>query len=281
MLVGLGLVGVILILPEAAAEDGRLIRIDHADADAAQLRVAAARDDRGALGQPGFGRALRADLRDDGAALGNLRENARLQTDGSGDFVVPIARLEVKDAGGAGVRRLGGEHARHLIDEPVVEHGAHRGLFVDLGHLVLDPEEAGERAQRVGLAGLAVNLLFKLRVHVNELSHLVVAARIDVGAGPDFLPVLIVEDDALAHAGGGNGGDIVRIDAGLLDHAADAVTGEIPVMHPVKIHAAGIAGIFLMRPFLLDAAQLLALQAEQHGADAAGARIDGHERFCH
>ena len=100
---------------------------------------------------------------------------------------------------------------------------------------------------------------------MHELGHFVVAARIDVGAGPDFLTVLIVENDALAHAGGRNGGDVVRIDAGLLDHAADAAAGEIPVMHP----------------FLLDAAQLLAFQAEQHGADAAGAGIDGHKRFCH
>ena len=73
----------------------------------------------------------------------------------------------------------------------------------------------------------------------------------------------------------------MRIDAGLLDHAADAAAGEIPVMHPVEIHAAGVAGIFFMRPFLLDAAKLLALEAEQHGADAAGAGIDGHKRFCH
>ena len=142
-------------------------------------------------------------------------------------------------------------------------------------------DRAGQSAQRVGLAGLAVNLLFKFRIHMHELSHFVVAARIDVGAGPDFLTVLIVENDALAHAGGRNGGDVMRIDAGLLDHAADASAGEIPVMHPVEIHAAGVAGIFFMRPFLLDAAQLLAFQAEQHGADAAGAGIDGHKRFCH
>ena len=116
---------------------------------------------------------------------------------------------------------------------------------------------------------------------MHELSHFVVAARIDVGAGPDFLTALIVENDALAHAGGRNGGDVMRIDTGLLDHAADAAAGEIPVMHPVEIHAAGVAGIFFMRPFLLDAAQLLAFQAEQHGADAAGAGIDGHKRFCH
>ena len=281
MLVGLGLVGVVFILPEAAAEDGRLIRVHHADAHAAELRVAAARDDRRALGKAGFRGALRADLRDDRAALGNLREDARLEADGSGDLVVPVARLQIKNAGGAGVGRLGGEHARHFVDEPVVEHGAHRGLFIDLGHLVLDPEEAGERAQRVGLAGLAVDLLFKLRVHVHELRHFVVAARVHVGAGPDFLTILVVEDDALAHAGGGDGGDVVRIDAGLLDHAADAAAGEIPVVHPVKIHAAGVAGVFAVRPFLLDAAELLALEAEQHGADAAGARIDGHKRFCH
>ena len=116
---------------------------------------------------------------------------------------------------------------------------------------------------------------------MNELRHFVVAARIDVGAGPDFLTILVVEDDALAHAGGGDGGDVVRIDAGLLDHAADAAAGEIPVVHPVKIHAAGVAGVFAVRPFLLDAAELLALEAEQHGADAAGACIDGHKRFCH
>ena len=81
MLVGFRFIGVVFILPEAAAEDSRLIGIDHADADAAQLRIAAARDNRRALGKTGLLGTLRADLSDDRAAFVQLREDAGLQTD--------------------------------------------------------------------------------------------------------------------------------------------------------------------------------------------------------
>ena len=71
------------------------------------------------------------------------------------------------------------------------------------------------------------------------------------------------------------------IDARLLDDAADTAAGKLPVMHPVKIHAAGVAGVFLMRPFLLDAAELFSVQAEEYGADTACSGIHSHEGFCH
>ena len=281
MLVGLGLVGVVLILPEAAAEDGRLTRIHRADAHAAQLAVAAAGHDRGAHSQTGFRRALFGHGRHDGAALIRLGEDAGLQADGSGDGLVPVALFKVVNAGGTGVGRLGGEHARHLVDQPVIEHGDQRGLFVDFRHLVLDPEDARQRAQRIGLAGDVVDLLFELGIHADQLADLVVGAAVDVGAGPDLVAVLVVEDDAFAHTGGGDSGDVLGIHAGLLDDAADTIAGQLPVGRPVKVHAAGEAGILQMRPFLLNAAELLAFQAEKYRAYAAGAGVHGHEGFCH
>ena len=45
-------------------------------------------------------------------------------------------------------------------------------------------------------------------------------------------------------------------------------------MRPVKIHAAGETGIFLMLPLLLYASQLIAFQIEQYSAYAAGAGVD-------
>ena len=257
------------------------VGIDHADAHAAQLRVAAAGDHGRALGQAGLRCALGADGRNDAAALVDLREDALLQPDGGGDFVVPVAFAQVKDTRCAGVGGLGGEYAGHPVDEPVVEHGAQRGLFVDLGHLVLHPEQAGQRAQRVGLPALAVDGLLKLRIHAHELGNLVVAARIDIGAGPDFVAVLVVEDDALAHTGSGNGGHVMGIDARLLEHAADAAAGQLPVVRPVEIHAAGVARVLRVRPLLLHAAELLAVKAEEHSADAARSRIDGHQCLGH
>ena len=281
MLIGLCLVGVVFILPEAAAEDGCLVGIHYAHAHAAQLGIAAAGNHRSAFCQTGLRCALGIHMGNHGAALGNLGEDAGFQADAGGNPVVPVPLLQIEDAGGTGVGGFGGEYTGHLINEPVIEHGAHGGFFIHLGHFVLHPEQPGQRTQGIGLTGLPVNLFFQLRVHVNQLCHLVIAAGIHVGAGPNFLPLLVIQHDALPHTGGGNGSNLPGIHAGLLNHAPDTAACQIPVVNPVKIHAAGIAGVLFVGPFLLNAAQLLAFQAKQHRTHAAGACIHSHKRFCH
>ncbi|MPN25257.1 hypothetical protein SDC9_172664 [bioreactor metagenome] len=72
---------VVFVLPEAAAEHGRLIGLDRADADTAQLRVSAARDNGDPLGKAGICRSLCVDGAHDAAALNCFGQNIVLQAD--------------------------------------------------------------------------------------------------------------------------------------------------------------------------------------------------------
>ena len=172
--VGGGVVGVELVLPEAAAKDAGLVGEAGTHADHAKLAVAAANDDGRALGKAGVSGALGVDVTGELAALLDGAEDVGAQAAALGDGRVPVAGLEAHDAGGRAVGGLDGQLAGELVDEPVVEHADAGGLLVDLGHLVLDPQQAREGAEGVGLAALAVELYLKLRVHGDEFAHLVV-----------------------------------------------------------------------------------------------------------
>ena len=279
--VGLSAVGVELILPEAATEHGRLAGVAGAHADGAQLAVAAAHHHGGALGEAGLGSALGAYLAGNLAALQHGGEDVLPQAAATGDGGIPSAALQVHEAGGGAVAGLHSQHAGELIDQPVVEHANGGGLLVDFGHLVLDPQDTGDGVEGVALAGLGIELLLQLRIALDQLSHLIVAAGVHVGAGPDLLALLVIEEDALPHAGGGDGGYVGGSDAGLFQHAPDTAAGQLPVVFPVEIHAAGEAGILLVSPLLLHAADLVAVQIEQDSANAAGSGVNCHQVFGH
>ena len=280
--IGPAAVGIELILPEAAPKDRGLAVVHHAHADAAQLRVAAAGHHGGAFPQARIRRALRVDPADHLSAFGHGREDVVLQAYLSHDGGVPPALLQIKDAGGAPVAGLGLEHAGELVDQPVVEHADGFDTGIELGQLVFDPQDARERSQGVRLAGFTVDFLFQFGIHADELPHFVVAAGVDVGAGPDLLSRLIVEHDALAHAGGADRRDIARVHTRLRNGPADTLAGQFPVVHPIKVHAAGIARVLGMGPFALHAAQLRAVLVEQHRAHAPRACVNGHQvSVCH
>ena len=280
--IGLALEGVELVLPEAAAEHGRLAVVHHAHAYAAQLSVSAAGHHGSPLPQPRIGGSPGTDLAHHVAALDDRWENIVLQADLAHDLRVPRALLQIENAGGAAVAGLGLENARQLVNQPVVEHAHRPDLSVQVGPLVLDPQNAGQRAQRVGLAGLAVDFFFQLRVHPDQLSHLVVASGVHVGAGPDLPAGFVVKHNALAHTGGADRRDLAGIDLGLGNHAADALAGQLPVVNPVKIHAAGVARILAVGPFALYAAELSAVRPEHHRAHTAGSRVHCHQVLvCH
>ena len=280
--VGLAAVGVELVLPEAAAKDRGLSVVHHAHADAAQLRVAAAGHHGGAFLQARVRGALGVDLADHLAAFGHGREDIILQAHLAHDGGVPLTLLQIEDAGGAAVAGFGLEHAGKLVDQPVVEHADGFHARVELRQLVLDPQDTRQRAQGIGLSGFAVDFLLQLRVHADELAHLVVAAGVDVGAGPDLPARLVVEHNALAHAGGADGRDVGRIHARLGNGPADARAGQLPVVHPVKVHTAGIARVLAVGPLVLHAAHLRAILVEKHRAHAARARVNGHQvSVCH
>ncbi len=244
----------------------------------AQLAVAAAHDDGRALGKAGVGGSLRAHVAGDLAALLDRAKDIGAQAAALGDRGVPGAGLEVHDAGGGAVGGLDGHLAGELIDEPVVKHANAGGLLVDLGHLVLDPEEAGS-ARGVGLAALAV----------------------DLPSSSGFMAMSCPTSSSRAHrrwrrprfpyhpcrrAGcpracrwwkrrrclGGH--------AGLGEDVAHAAAGEIPVVHPVKIHAAGRARV-LGASIPAGPAKLLALEGEDDGAHAAGSGVHGQEVLFH
>ena len=51
-------------------------------------------------------------------------------------------------------------------------------------------------------------------------------------------------------------------------------------MNPVEVHAAGEAGIFFVLPFLLYAAELIAVRIKQNGAYASCAGVDRQQVLC-
>ena len=150
VLVALGLVGVILILPEAAAEDSRLVGVHHA---ATQPSCASPPATTGVpSGQTGFGRSAPTLA----TTVPHSKSSGRYPSSGRWkrrSCRPSRARFQVENARRAGVGRLGEDCTGHLANEPVVEHGAHGGsLFVRLpAFCFLTPEQAGQSTQRVGL----------------------------------------------------------------------------------------------------------------------------------
>ena len=166
-----------------------------------------------------------------------------------------------------------------MEDQPVVEHAHAGGLFIYIGEFILYPQKSGQRSQRIGFSGGCVDLLFQFGVRLHELRHLVRAAGIHIGAGPDLMPVFIVEQDPFPHAGGGDAGDVFCIDARFRDDAADAGAGQFPVMGPVEVHASGEPGIGMVLPFPGHRRDLCALRVEQDRPDAPCAGINGQQVF--
>ena len=166
--------GVVLILPEAAAEDGRLTGVHHADADGSQLAVAAAGHHQGSLLQAGVRGARGADRPGRASAFDDVREDIAPQSHLLHDGRIPGPGLQIHHARGGAVGGLHGQLPGQTEDQPVVEHAKIPDLLIDLRHLVLHPQHPGNRAQGIGLAGFPVDLLFQIRVHPDQLRHLVV-----------------------------------------------------------------------------------------------------------
>ena len=193
-----------------------------------------------------------------------------------GDVGIPCACLQIQKTGGRSVARLDGEHAGQLIDQPVVKHADFCGFFVNLREIVLYPQNARNRIERIALTGLLIQRKLEIRIHPNQLRDFICAAGVDIGAGPDLVSILIIQEDALAHAGGGNRCDVCGIDAGFGEYVPDTAACEFPVVAPVEVHASRKTRVFVMCPLMLGAADLITLYIEENRTDASGSGIDRH-----
>ncbi len=273
--------GVKLILPKAAAEHHRLSCLAGPDADGAQLAVAAAHHHRGALLQARFGCALGADRGKIDAAFHHRREDIGAQAALGRNLRVPVPALQIHHAGGAAIAGLHRQLAGELIDEPIVEHANGRGFAIDIGQIILYPQQPGQRPQGVGLAASGVDLLLQVRVKGDELADLGVAAGVHVGTGPNFIALFVIKQNSFAHTCSGYSGDFLRGDAGFFQHPFDTGFGQVPVGDPVKVHASRPARVFFVGPFPLDTSYLGAIHPEDYRADAAGSGIYCHEILRH
>ena len=111
---------------------------------------------------------------------------------------------------------------------------------------------------------------------MDQFGYFVIGSGIYIGTGPDFIAVFVIENDPLAHTGSGNSADFSRIDPCFCDYIPDAASGQIPVMYPIEVHAAGISGILSVFPLLLGTSQLVSFQVKEDSADAAGSGVDRH-----
>ena len=274
--IGLSAVGIKLILPEAATEYRGFTRLACADTDGAELTVTTADDDRCSLCEPGFGSALCGDCTCNRSAFQNVREDVSAQMTLCGDVGIPCTCLQIQETGGRSVTRLDGKYAGQLVNQPVVKHADLCGLFVNLREIVLYPQNTRNRIECIALTGFLIQRKLEIRVHPNQLRDFICAAGVDIGAGPDLVSVLIVQEDTLTHAGGRNRRDVCRIDTGFAEDVPDTATGQVPVKGPVEVHASWKTRVFVMRPLMLRAADLIPLYIEENRTYASGSGIDRH-----
>ena len=193
-----------------------------------------------------------------------------------GDVGIPCTCLQIQETGGRSVTRLDGEYAGQLVNQPVVKHADLCGLFVNLREIVLNPQNTRNRIERIALTGLLIQRKLQIRIHPNQLRDFICAAGVDIGAGPDLVSVLIVQEDTLTHAGGRNRCDVCRIDAGFGEDVPNTAAGQFPVEGPVEVHASWKTRVFVMRPLMLRAADLVSLYIEENRTYASGSGIDRH-----
>ena len=103
-----------------------------------------------------------------------------------------------------------------------------------------------------------------------EFGHLAAGAGVDVGAGPDGLAVTVVQHDPFAHRTAGDGLNICRAQARTLQRLMNAPAGQLPVGVEVELHRARHVLHAQVLPLGLADGNLVALQIENHGANAAG-----------
>ena len=149
----------------------------------------------------------------------------------------PVAGKEIQHARGA---RIGGIHrqlAGKLRRQPVADHGDGRGLAVNVGAMVRQPQKARHGAQGESLPGDVIHFGFKaVVVDLFELGHLAAGAGVDVGAGPDGLAVAVVQHNPFAHGAAGNGLDIRRGQVRTLQRLMNALAGQPPVGVEIELH---------------------------------------------
>src|SRR5215210_2622644 len=102
--------------------------------------------------------------------------------------------------------------------------------------MVLEPAQPRWRGDRGPIATPPV-LRFgqPLRDHGSSLGA---GPGIDVGAGPDLPALFVVEDEALAHAGSGDSGDIRRSHARARQNLLDAGRHLSPTIGGIEIKSA-------------------------------------------
>ena len=269
-------VSIEFILPEASAKHCSLVWFCGTYADGAELAVTAAYDNRSAYCQSGVGCSLFIYFGYNGSAFHDRREDIIPQPAFLCDGSIPFSASQIKDTCSGSIAGLHCLHAGQLFDQPVVEHTYRCDFFINLGHLILYPEKTGQGTQSIGLSALQVDFFFQFRIHADQFSHFVITSGVHIGAGPDLLTVFIVQNDSFPHAGGGDSQDLFRLDTGLLKYTIGAGTGQFPVVYPVKIHTAGITGIFPVLPLPLFAAYLVSVGIKQNSPDTAGTGIDCH-----
>jgi hypothetical protein len=99
--------------------------------------------------------------------------------------------------------------------------------------------------------------------------HLAAGAGVDVGAGPDGLTVAVIQHNPFAHRAAGDGLDIRRAQVRTLQRLVNALAGQPPVGVEVKLHRPRHVLHAQVFPLGLTHGNLVALQIENHGANAA------------
>ncbi len=259
------------LLPEGAAQHRRLSGADHAQPQTAQLHVAAAHHYRRAFAQAALLRGLPGYSTQYGAGLFYRRENIGAQPGHVEKRRTPVAGEEIQHAGGARVRRVDRQLAGELRRQPVADHGDSRGPAVNIRTVVRQPQQARHGAQRQRLAGDLIHFGFKtVVVDLFEFGHLAAGAGVDVGAGPDGLAVTVVQHDPFAHRTAGDGLNIRRAQIRARQRLMNAPAGQLPVSVEVELHRARHVLHAQVLPLGLADGNLVALQIENHGANAAG-----------
>ena len=258
------------LLPEGAAQHRRLSGAHHAQPQTAQLHVAAAHHHRGALAQTALLCGCFGDGPQYGAGLFYRGEDIGAQPGHVEQRRTPVAGEEIQHARRARIGRVHRQLAGELRRQPVADHGDGGGFTINIRTMVRQPQQARHGAEGKRLAGNVIHFGFKpVVVDLFEFSYLSAGAGVDVGAGPDSLAVAVVQHNPFAHRTAGDGLNIRRAQARALKRLMNTPAGQLPVGVEVELHRARHVLDAKVFPLGLANGNLVALQIENNGANAA------------